>query len=277
MSNDCARNCIFGIRNYYVLNNSMKAFLFDLDGVFYVENQLIDGGNETLRYLRDLKIPFRFITNNTTNSRNALTSKLIQLGLEVKKEEIISANYAGVLLIKQLNLKNCKLILRPEAQEDYSDLNQDDKPVEAIVVGDIGSDWNHNLMNELLHDLLNGAELIALHKGRYFESEGGLTIDAGAFVAGLEYASGVTCRIVGKPNPTFFELASAHFNCKPEQIVLVGDDFINDIGGGHTMGYYTIMVKTGKYRAALAKKAKVQPHYFLSSIGELQKWLKEQQ
>ena len=277
MSNDCARNCIFGIRNYYVLNNSMKAFLFDLDGVFYVENQLIDGGNETLRYLRDLKIPFRFITNNTTNSRNALTSKLIQLGLEVKKEEIISANYAGVLLIKQLNLKNCKLILRPEAQEDYFDLNKNDNPVEAIVVGDIGSDWNHNLMNELLHDLLNGAELIALHKGRYFESEGGLTIDAGAFVAGLEYASGVTCRIVGKPNPTFFELASAHFNCKPEQIVLVGDDFINDIGGGHTMGYYTIMVKTGKYRAALAKKAKVQPHYFLSSIGELQKWLKEQQ
>ena len=276
MSNDYARNCIFGIKNYYVLNNSIKAFLFDLDGVFYVDNQLIDGGNETLRYLRDLKIPFRFITNNTTNSRNALTSRLIQLGLDVKKEEIISANYAGVLLIKQLNLKNCKLILRPEAQEDYSDLNQNDNPVEAIVVGDIGSDWNHNLMNELLHDLLNGAELIALHKGRYFESEGGLTIDAGAFVAGLEYASGVTCRIVGKPNPTFFELASAHFNCKPEQIVLVGDDFINDIAGGHAMGYSTIMVKTGKYRAALAKKAKVQPHYFLSSIKELPKWLKKQ-
>ena len=277
MSNDCARNCIFGIRNYYVLNNSIKAFLFDLDGVFYVDNQLIDGGNETLRYLRDLKIPFRFITNNTTDSRNNLTSKLIQLGLEVKKEEIISANYAGVLLIKQLNLKNCKLILRPEAQEDYFDLNQNDNPVEAIVVGDIGSDWNHNLMNELLHDLLNGAELVALHKGRYFESEGGLTIDAGAFVAGLEYASGVTARVVGKPNPTFFELASTHFNCKPEQIVLVGDDFINDIEGGHTMGYLTIMVKTGKYREALAKKAKVQPHYFLSSINELPKWLKEKE
>ena len=277
MSNDCARNCIFGIRNYYVLNNSIKAFLFDLDGVFYVDNQLIDGGNETLRYLRDLKIPFRFITNNTTDSRNNLTSKLIQLGLEVKKEEIISANYAGVLLIKQLNLKNCKLILRPEAQEDYFDLNKNDNPVEAIVVGDIGSDWNHNLMNELLHDLLNGAELVALHKGRYFQSEGGLTIDAGAFVAGLEYASGVTARVVGKPNPNFFALASTHFNCKPEQIVLVGDDFINDIEGGHTMGYLTIMVKTGKYREALAKKAKVQPHYFLSSIKELPKWLKEKE
>ena len=259
------------------MGNLIKAFLFDLDGVFYVDNQLIDGGNETLKYLRDLKIPFRFITNNTTKSRNDLTSKLIQLGLEVEKEEIISANYAGVLLLKQLNLKNCKLILRPEAQEDYSHLTQNDVPLEAIVVGDIGSDWNHNLMNELLQDLLNGAELVALHKGRYFESEGGLTIDAGAFVAGLEYASGVTAKVVGKPNPTFFELASAHFNCKPEQIVLVGDDFINDIGGGHAMGYSTIMVKTGKYRAALAKKAKVQPHYFLSSIKELPKWLKEQE
>ena len=251
--------------------------MFDLDGVFYVNNELIVGGNETLKYLRNLKIPFRFITNNTTKSRNDLASKLIQLGLEVKKEEIISANYAGVLLLTQLNLKNCKLILSPEAQEDYLHLTQNDTPIEAIVVGDIGSDWNHNLMNELLQDLLNGAELIALHKGRYFESEGGLTIDSGAFVAGLEYASGVTAKVVGKPNPTFFELASSNFNCNPEQIVLVGDDFINDIGGGNTMGYTTIMVKTGKYREKLAKKAKVQPHYFLSSIGELQKWLKEQQ
>jgi len=255
---------------------ALKAFLFDLDGVFYVDNDLIGGGNETLAYLRKAKIPFRFITNNTTKSRKKLTQKLLHLGLKVNEEDIFSANYAGTLLLEQLGLTNCKLILGEEAQEDYSRFKGERHPPEAIVVGDIGRQWEYALMNELLQDLLAGARLIALHKGRYFESEGGLTLDAGAFVAGLEYASGTTATVVGKPNAPFFELATAAFSCAPHEIVLVGDDFINDIEGGKNRGYCTIMVQTGKYRPALAKKAIVQPDYYLPSIADLPQWIEQQ-
>ena len=79
----------------------MKGVLFDLDGVFYVEQQLIDGGVDCLRWLNERQIPYRFVTNNTTLCRKDLTANLSRLGLEVDEQEIMSANYAGVLLLKQ--------------------------------------------------------------------------------------------------------------------------------------------------------------------------------
>ena len=88
-----------------------KAFLFDLDGVFYISNRLIEGGNETLAYLRSKHIPFRFVTNTTTFSRKKLWEKLSGLGLELLETEIVSANYSGVLYLKKQQAKSCKLIL----------------------------------------------------------------------------------------------------------------------------------------------------------------------
>ena len=40
----------------------MKGILFDLGGVFYVEQQLIPGGIECLIWLREQRIPYRFVT-----------------------------------------------------------------------------------------------------------------------------------------------------------------------------------------------------------------------
>ena len=59
---------------------SIKGVLFDLDGVFYVGDKLISGGNETLAWLGAQGIEYRFVTNNTTLSRSALVAKLQHLG-----------------------------------------------------------------------------------------------------------------------------------------------------------------------------------------------------
>ena len=69
----------------------MKGVLFDLDGVFYVEQQLIPGGIACLDWLREQGIPYRFVTNNTTLSRTNLVAKLQGLGLPVAEQEIVSA------------------------------------------------------------------------------------------------------------------------------------------------------------------------------------------
>ena len=69
--------------------------------------------------LREKKIPFRFISNNTTHSRRFFTKKLNEIGLKISNEEIFTANYAGFLIAKKLKLKNCRLILNKEGQEDY--------------------------------------------------------------------------------------------------------------------------------------------------------------
>ena len=46
-----------------------------------------------------------------------------------------------------------------------------------------------------------GAELYCLHKNRWWQTSRGPLLDSGAFVAGLEYASGVEATVLGKPSP----------------------------------------------------------------------------
>ena len=250
---------------------SIKGVLFDLDGVFYVGNQLISGGNETLSWLRKQGIKYQFISNNTTLSRSALVAKLKGLGLNIQEDELLSANYAGVLQLKKMGLHRCRLILSKAAQTDYPP-TVIEKP-EAIVIGDIGNSWDYDLLNELMNQILGGAELIALHKGRYFQTETGLQLDSGAFVAALEHATGKKAHVVGKPSQAFFEMGSSLLAAKPHQLLMVGDDLINDIQGAQDAGYQAVLVQTGKYRETLVKQSDISPDGIITSVAELPNYL----
>jgi HAD superfamily hydrolase (TIGR01458 family) len=251
----------------------IRAFLFDLDGVFYVDDQLLPGANATLEWLQDQQIPYRFITNNTTLPRKQLTQKLQHLGLKLKDDQLVSANYAGVLYLKKQGFKTCRLVLREAAQADYKDFDTATQTPEAIVVGDIGEAWDYPLLNGLMNQLFEGAELVALHKGRYFQTEKGLNLDSGAFVAALEHAAETQALVVGKPEAAFFELATQGLDCQAHEIAMVGDDLINDIGGAQKMGYASFLVKTGKFRAALYQKSKIRPHHLVDNIGSLRDYI----
>ncbi|MAV78987.1 MAG: TIGR01458 family HAD-type hydrolase [Flavobacteriaceae bacterium] len=250
----------------------IKAFLFDLDGVFYVDDQLLPGANETLEWLQTLQLPYRFITNNTTLRRKKLTEKLNRLGLKIQENELVSANYAGVLYLKKQGFNRCRLVLREEAKGDYQDFDTTTDPPEAIVIGDIGMTWDYPLLNGLMNQLIEGAQMIALHKGRYFQTESGLTLDSGAFVAALEYAAETNALVVGKPEKAFFELATQGLDCQAEEIAMVGDDLINDIGGAQKMGYTTFLVKSGKFRDKLFQKSEIRPDHLIENIGHLKKY-----
>ena len=249
----------------------IKGVLFDLDGVLYIGNSLVPGGNETLKWLRNQGIAYRFVTNNTTLARSALVAKLQHLGLKISENELLSANYAGVLQLEKMGFERCRLILGAAAQADYPP--SVDKRPQAIVIGDIGNAWDYDLLNELMNQILNGAEIIALHKGRYFQTEAGLQLDSGAFVAALEHAAGKKAYVVGKPNPAFFEMGSALLDATPDELLMVGDDLINDIEGAQTLGCHAVLVQTGKYRKALVEQSKITPDGIIESVAKLPDYL----
>tara|TARA_A100001011_G_scaffold197203_1_gene205487 strand:+ start:1782 stop:2543 length:762 start_codon:yes stop_codon:yes gene_type:complete len=247
-------------------------FLFDLNGVFYEDENIISGANETIDWLKKNSIPYKFISNNSTLSRKLFVEKLKKIGLNISISDVITSNYAGVLTIKKMGLKNCKLIMTEDAKLDYKKFQLQNKKIDAIVIGDIGEKWSFSLMNELMNDVINGAEIIALHKGKYYQSQGKLKIDCGAFVAGLEYSTSKKAISIGKPKKSFFDLAA--FDLGTNKICIVGDDLHNDIEGGQKMGYKTILVKTGKYRQNIFDKSKIKPDFCIPSIMELIKLFK---
>ena len=117
--------------------------------------------------------------------------------------------------------------------------------------------------------LIGGARLMALHKGKSWQTEEGLRVDMGAFVAGLEYASDKTATVVGKPSPEFYRLALDSMGLGPTEVAMVGDDIDSDVGGAQAAGMKGVLVKTGKYRKAVAEALAVRPDLTIDSIADL--------
>ena len=98
--------------------------------------------------------------------------------------------------------------------------------------------------------------------------------DIGAFVAGLEYVTGHTARIMGKPSLDFFRLGLDSLGLPPASVAMVGDDIDSDVGGGQAAGMGGILVKTGKFRKSYAESSNIQPDAIIDSIADLPALLK---
>ncbi len=248
--------------------STIRGFLLDLDGVLYVGDQVIEGARESLEILRH-HYPCRFITNTSTKSLDSLHRKLIAMGFSISREEIISAPQAVVLFLQSQGTPVCHLLLADDVRRDFSCFPQSDTRAEFVVVGDIGERWNYAVLNRAFRLLFEGADLLAVHKNRFWQTGEGLNLDIGAFVAALEYACNKEARIFGKPSPDFFEMALRDLGLSPNEIAIVGDDIDSDIGGGQQVGFLGILVKTGKYRESYVAASKVRPDLVIDSFRDL--------
>ena len=249
--------------------SDIKGILFDINGVFQVDNRPLEGAVETIKKMQ-AKLPCRFVTNTTTQSRSTFHQSLVEMGLPISPSAIISAPYAAVLYLRQLNNPSCYLLMSEDVKSDFSEFPQSESQPDVVVIGDIGKSWDYFIMNKVFKMLMGGAELIALHKGKYWQAEGDLQLDIGAFIAGLEYASGKRATVVGKPSSSFFQLALAELDLPAEKVVMVGDDIEADVGGAQKAGLRGILVKTGKYRRELVERSEVEPELVLESVADLE-------
>ncbi|XP_043249395.1 haloacid dehalogenase-like hydrolase domain-containing protein 2 [Colletes gigas] len=222
----------------------IRMVLIDLSGTLHIDNTVIPGAVEALNRLRDANIPLKFVTNTTKESKNVLHNRLTNLGFAIKREEIFSSLAAARRLIASRKL-NPMLLIDPAASEDFDDLVKSNERANAVVVGLAPNKFHYDALNEAFRLLLDGAPLIAIHKGRYYKRPDGLALGPGAFISGLEYSANVKAEVVGKPTAEFFRAALE--DVPPEDAVMIGDDVRDDIAGAQAVGIRGVLVKTGKY------------------------------
>jgi phospholysine phosphohistidine inorganic pyrophosphate phosphatase len=247
----------------------IKGLLINLDGVVFNDTVLMEGAAESIRWLQEKKIPYRFISNTTMKSRETLCQKLMAFGISSKKEDIFSAVYAAVVYIQKSGKKKCHLLLMEDAIQEFSGFDMQEQKPDFVVIGDLGKNLNFELMNTALRMLLSGAELIALQKNPYSISDQGYTLDTGAVVAMLEFSSGKKSQIMGKPSPHFFALVLDDLKLAPENVVIIGNDIESDIKGAQRMGIRGVLVNTGKYQPDELQREKIKPWRVMESIRDL--------
>ncbi len=244
---------------------ALKSILLDIDGVLCIRNKLIEGAPQTLKKLKE-KYRIALVTNTTRAPSKSILEMLRGLGFEVEEEEI----FTPLKLVRDFLLKSgagAYFLVSEGAKAEFEGM--EGFPIKYVVVADAYTNFTYQSLNEAFRLLLKGAELIGLAPNRYFmDTDGELSLDAGPFIKALEYASGKSATVIGKPSPEFFKLVLEHVGAKPEEAIMVGDDIEFDVLGAQKNRIRGVLVKTGKFREEDLKKG-INPDYIIETINDL--------
>jgi HAD superfamily hydrolase (TIGR01458 family) len=243
--------------------------LIDLDGVLYVEDEPIDGASEAVKRFRDEGLGMRFVTNTTARSRRKTLERLERLGFGVRAEELVTPAALARRRCEEEGHERVALIMNEQIKEDFQGLTEADESVDAVIMGDLGEAFSFDILNRAFRLVMDGAELIALQKNRFWMTPDGLSLDAGPFVAAVEFAAGTDAIVVGKPAPAFFELVLGELGTDPSDTAMIGDDVETDVGGAMQEGLAGILVRTGKYREDFVRDSGVEPTATVDSIADV--------
>ena len=250
----------------------IRAVLLDLLGVVYDGDTSIAGAAAAIERLRDAGLPLRFVSNTTRSPRKAIIAQLAALGVKVADEELLTPARAAV---EWLRRHDCQphLLVHPDLEIEFSGLEGGGR--RAVVVGDAGEAFDHASLNRAFRELVAGADFVALAVNRSFkDADGLLSLDTGAFVAALEFASGRRPVVLGKPSPDFFLSALADLNCPASDAVMVGDDAESDVAGALSTGLgAALLVRTGKYRPGDETRFDPAPTALVDDLAAAIDWI----
>lgn len=247
----------------------VRGLLLDLDGTLYEPDGPVPGAAEAVVRLRAAGLALRYVTNTTRQPRAALVERLGRLGLPSAPDEIFTAPRAAVAWLEAHAVRRVALHVAAAAAGEFGRFTLDEVGPEAVVVGDLGPAWTFERLNRAFRQLGDRATLLAIQKNRHWRSAEGLVLDAGPFVAALEYASGRSAVTVGKPSAAFLEAAAGGLGLPLADVALVGDDIVSDVGGALAAGARGVLVRTGKFRPGDAEAAGVRPTAVIDSVAAL--------
>ena len=247
--------------------------MLDADGVLVLRGEPLPGAVDAVRRLQDRGVPFRVVTNFSQLHRESLAGWFARSGLTVDPDRIITGTSATAAYTAATHPGKALFVLAAaDARREFDGqrlVGADDADaaepgsVAAVVVGDAGDDLSYRNLDVAFRLVRAGAELLAMHRNPWWLTPKGPTLDAGAFVVGLEYATGQRARTLGKPSPIVFRQAVAGLQADLGEraprsaFAMVGDDPRADVAAAQRIGLRGILVLSGKTTAAEADRLPV--------------------
>jgi HAD superfamily hydrolase (TIGR01458 family) len=252
-----------------------RGILVDLDGVMYTGDRIIPGALEAIRYLEGRGYRIRYLSNTTRKSRETIRKRLSQFGFGIGANEIFTPATAAIAFLLKSERNSCHFLVTGDVTAEFeaAGYHHRDRDVDFVVIGDAGDNFNYRTMTRAFRLVREGAGIIALEKDRYWMGDDGLMLSAGPFVQALEFATGKTAMVMGKPSPRYFHMALASMDIGPGDAVMIGDDVVSDIGGAIGAGLQGVLVKTGKYDERVASGAEPRPSLVIDSIASVRDFL----
>jgi 4-nitrophenyl phosphatase len=250
---------------------SIKCFMLDMDGTFYLSDHLLPGALEFMDYLDRKKLDYLFLTNNSSKNREIYTEKIRRLGFNVNETKVFTSGEATTIYIrKHTKFQNIFLLGTKALEDEFIQAGfilTKEKP-DAVVLG-----FDTTLTYEKIWkacDLIRaGLPYIATHPDFNCPTETGFMPDIGSFMALIEASTGRKAdMIVGKPYHHIVDSVVDKTGYGLNEIVMIGDRLYTDIALGKA-GIKTILVLSGETKSEDLKKSEFIPDIVVNDLKDL--------
>lgn len=249
-----------------------RGLLIDIDGVLTVSGEPLAGAVEAFRAVQSSGVPFRLATNTTTRTRASLGESLRGVGFDVDDDLLLTAPVATASHLTENHPgARCFVLSSGDLSGDFAgiDVVPFGEPADVVVLGGAGLVYTHEQLNHAFNLLLDGADFVAMHRNLYWRTADGLALDTGAYAMALEAAVGRSPTVIGKPAKAFFAAGVGALGVAAEEVLMVGDDVVNDVLGAQACGLHGCLVRTGKYRADAVAAADGEPEMVVDSFADV--------
>lgn len=253
---------------------NITTFLLDLDGTFYLGDQLFPWSLSFVETCRRFSKHFIFVTNNSSQNGAYYVRKLRSMGVEITDEQVFTAGQATIFYLKKYDYpKKIYLLGTPALEQEFTEegFMLTKKDPEAVVLG-FDLTLTYEKLERACGFIRQGLPFIATHPDLNCPTPQGPIPDCGSMIALITASTGVKPKIIGKPYPEMIEALRARYGLEnPEKVAMVGDRLYTDIAMGNAAGITSILVLSGETKLEDAAGSIDQPDIIVENLGELTK------
>jgi len=258
------------------LTNPLSVFrylIIDVDGVLRRSRQPLPGATEFLPWLQRRGIGYRIVTNNSMSTVAQLCETFGRMGIMTDEEHVISSATGTAWYLRRLAPQGGRVFLIGEEgirQALFHDgfFVPDDQQADFVVVA-LDRSFTYDKLNRACTLIRNGARFIATNTDSTYPTETGVIPGGGSIVAAVKTCAGVEPLVIGKPEPTLYNMAMDQMGSKRAETAALGDRLDTDIAGAINAGMASIMVLTGINSLQDVESSPYKPTFIYQGLPDL--------
>ena len=252
--------------------SNIQLFVLDMDGTFYLGDQILEGSLEFLKKVEETGRKFIFFTNNSSKTGEDYIRKLKKMDCEITKNQIMTSGDVTIAYLqtyypdKKVYLMGMDTVKR-EFIDNGIHLVEDEQPDVVVIAFDMS--LTYQSLEKACTYIRNGAVFLATHLDINCPTEDGFIPDCGAMCSAISLSTGKKPKYLGKPFPETMEMILKNTGYTKDQIAMVGDRLYTDVATGVNNNSNGILVLSGETKQEDLKSSDIIPTAVYGSLKDM--------
>jgi HAD superfamily hydrolase (TIGR01450 family) len=255
----------------------VRCFLLDMDGTFFLGDNLIDGALRFIDTIRSAGQDFLFLTNNSSKDSRQYADKITRLGLPIDSGKVLNSGAATAMHLRgQRPGARVHVVGTPPLAAEFQSrgFQLTDSDPDVVVLG-FDTELTYARLWRLCDFVRAGLPYWATHPDFNCPTETGFMPDIGATIAFVRASAGrEPDLVIGKPNRLIAEVAAEWAGVELGDLCMIGDRLYTDVALGANAGIPSVLVLSGETQPGDLETSPHKPDYVFPHLGALADYLR---